>query len=674
MPDLSGRTLGKVHVEELIARGGMAEVYLGEHTTLRRKVAVKIMRGTVDQDPETVTRFQREAHVVASLRHPNIVQLFDYELADGQPCLIMEYVSGPTLSSYLKALHKRGEKLPLAMVNRLLHALGDALDYAHSQRIVHRDIKPANVLLRSASSDIDPDKPLPADVEPILTDFGLVRLLDSSIQTSTGTVSGTPTYMSPEQARGDKVGSFTDIYSLGVMLYEMLAGTVPFEADSTFGVLMKHLNDPPPPIFGISSDLQAVIDRALAKDPALRFSSAKELADEFNAIFNGETASSSTWKFAQLARKSAPALRTPGWNSVGWAVGIGALVIIGIAFAVFRFLPGLLGLGRDSDQTLGRVTYADFNYVVDKADISVTGLPKPNAGTHYEIWYLAGGGEERQNIGTISLDDTGNGQLAFTDPEQRNLLEVFDQIEVTEEPDNDPSPDEPSGEVVASFIYPPLSFVHIRHLIVKFDTTPDETSLIYGLWSTADAIDTSTFELEQAFAGQDEALVRQKTEEIINQLVGKSDTARYRDWDENGTLVDPGDGFGLLADGYIPLSVSHTNFAMQAPDATENINLQGGNVLACLDNMAGWSEQLLEKALILDEMPFGPTMEPLIAEMVMLARNNVSGTDSNANGLIEPIAGEGGAATAYEYAYYMADMLLLPGAGQIPPPATAVKE
>jgi serine/threonine protein kinase len=669
MPDLSGSRLGKVQVGELIARGGMAEVYLGEHTTLRRKVAVKIMRGTVDQDPETVARFQREAHVVASLRHPNIVQLFDYELADGQPCLIMEYVSGPTLSNYLKALHQRGEKLPLATVNRLLHALAEALDYAHSQHIVHRDIKPANVLLRSASDSIDLDQPLPDDVEPILTDFGLVRLLDSSIQTSTGTVSGTPTYMSPEQARGDKVGSFTDIYSLGVMLYEMLAGTVPFEADSTFGVLMKHLNDPPPPIFGISSDLQAVIDRTLAKDPGLRFNSAKELANEFNAIFNGDTISSGTRKLAQLARKSVPALRSTPWNSLGWIVGIGALVIAGIAFAAFRLFPGFLAPGRDPNQPLGRVTYADFNYVVDKVDISVAGLPPPGAGTHYEIWYLGGGGEERQNIGRMNVDDTGHGQLAFIDPEQRNLLEVFDQLEVTEEADDDPNPDEPSGEVVASFIYPPLSFVHIRHLIVKFDSAPDETSLIYGLWATADGIDTSMFELQEAFADQDEALVRQKTEEVINQLVGKSDAARYRDWDGDGTLADPGDGFGLLANGYLSETVSHTNFAMQAPDATENINLQGGKVLVCLDNMSGWSEQLLEKALILEEMPFGPTMEPLIAEMVTLAMNNVSGIDANSNSLIEPIAGEGGAATAYEYAYYMADMLLLPGAGQIPPPA-----
>ncbi len=671
MSGWSGKSIGKVQVEELIARGGMAEVYLGEHSSLQRKVAVKIMRGHVDQDPETVARFQREAQVVASLRHPNIVQLYDYELSDGQPCLIMEYISGPTLSNYLKALHKRGEKMPLATVNHLLHTLANAIDYAHSHNIVHRDIKPGNVLLRSASGSIDLDKPLPEDVEPILTDFGLVRLLDSTVQTSIGTVSGTPTYMSPEQARGDKVGPATDIYSLGVILYEMLAGTVPFESDSTFGVLMKHINDPPPPIFGISSDLQAIIDRALAKDPQLRFTTAKEFANEFNAIFNGETVSIGTLKIAKLARKSAPGSHTKATNRFGWSsIGIAVLVILGVAFAAFRILPALIGSGGDLNQPVGRVIYSDFNVLVDKATINITNLPAPPKGIHYEVWYLAQGGEERRNIGTIKMENSGQGQLTFIDPEQRNILDVFDQIEVTKEPDNDPNPEDPTTEIVASFIYPPFSLVHIRHLIVKYNDTPDNTPLIWGLWATADGINTSAVELQQAFTDDDEQELHQKTEEIINQLVGKSDAIRYRDWDNDGKLADPGDGFGLLNNGYISLSISHTNFALQAPDSTENINLNGGNVLTCLDNVQGWSEQLLEKALILDEMPFGATMEPLINEITTLAKNNVSGTDSNNNGLIEPIAGEGGAATAYEYAYYMADMLLLPGADKVPPPAS----
>ncbi len=669
MPDWSGKTLGKVRVERLIARGGMAEVYLGEHTTLGRKVAVKVMRSHVDQDPDTVTRFEREATVVASLRHPNIVQMYDYDLVDGQPCLVMEYVSGPSLSTYLKALHKRGEKIPLSIVAHLLQSLASAIDYAHSQHIVHRDIKPANVLLRSPTKSIDLDKPLPADVEPILTDFGLVRLLDSASQSSTGSVSGTPTYMSPEQARGDKTGPYTDIYSLGVMLYEMLAGVVPFEADSTFGVLMKHLNDPPPPIFGISSDLQAVIDRALAKDFTLRYSTAKEFADEFVAIFNGQTASKDTFRLAQIARKSSTAAKGTRLPPVQWSwITVGAVAVVAIVFGAVRFSPALFGAKKTNDQPLGQVTYTDFNSILDKATVTLTSLPPPQAGKHYEAWLLAEGGEANHNVGTVQIEDSGQGQLTFVDPQQRNLLEVFDQIEITEEPNNDPNPDQPSDQIVASFVYPPLALVHLRHLLVSFSGAPNHTALVQGLWTTTDNIDTSAYELQQAFAANSEELVREKTEEIINQLVGSADKENYRDWNNDGTIADPSDGFGML-NGYIIQTSSHAGFASQAADATEHIHLESGEMKVCLDNIKGWSLQLLDKAKKLHETPFNPAMAGQIDEIAALANQMLIGVDSNKDGTIEPVAGEGGASTMYEHAYFLADMDLLPGAQRIPPAA-----
>ena len=150
-------------------------------------------------------------------------------------------------------------------------------------------------------------------MEPVLTDFGLVRLLDSTMHTTAGSVSGTPTYMSPEQARGEKVDKRTDIYSLGIMLYEMLAGTVPFQADTTFGMLMKHINEPLPPIPGLSPELQAILDRTLAKDPALRYESAGELANEFLALFNGQTISPGTLHMAQLRPRGGTCRQTGGF-------------------------------------------------------------------------------------------------------------------------------------------------------------------------------------------------------------------------------------------------------------------------------------------------------------------------------------------------------------------------
>lgn len=667
MPAWTGKTINNVHIGELIARGGMAEVYQGEHLSLKRNVAVKIMRDHLDGDPETRSRFAREAQVIANLRHPHIIQIYDYALIDDQPCLIMELVAGVSLGAYLKSLHSRGEKLPANTVARILAMLASAIDYAHEQNIVHRDIKPANVLLRSVKPIVTTE-PLPSDVEPVLTDFGLVRLLDSTLHTSTGAVSGTPAYMSPEQARGDRVDKRTDIYSLGVMAYEMLAGAVPFDADSSFGVLMKHLNEPPPPIPGVAADLQAVINRALSKDASLRYDTAGEFARELIAALRGETVSSKTLNLpkepAPQANVPPPAAKIPLWIPIG--IGALALSVLGF-FALRWFAP------PRPYQPVGRVTYTDFNYVMDKAVVAAFGLERPRAGMKYEVWFLSEGGEMRWKAGAIGYNESGLGELIVFEPGRENLLGLYDQVEITLEPLNDPNPEAPSGEVVASSVFPPLALVHVRHVLVSFHGAPKGEALIQGLWYGVDNVDTSLLEMEKAFHAGDEAFVRKKNEEVINLLAGRANTDLYRDWDGDGRLDDPGDGYGLLENGdgfgYIPVTISHAFFAADALDATENIKTNSAHVIACAENIRGWSEQLLKLALQLQETPFGAEMEPIIGEMRRLAEHALYGVDSNESGLIEPIAGECGADSAYEYAYAMAEMPLLPGRHRIPPAA-----
>src|SRR5687767_4537842 len=281
MPEWIGKTVGKVRIDKYLARGGMAEVYLGSHLTLERPVAIKFLHSYIEQDPDLLSRFQREARVVAGLRHPNIVQIFDFDATDGHPYIVMEYLKGPTLANYLRHLHERNERIPQHQVARLLKVLTDALDYAHKQGVIHRDIKPGNILLHSKTDDIPLDQPLTRDVEAVLTDFGLVRIMNAATQTASGMVSGTPAYMSPEQARGDKTDHRTDIYSLGIVLYEMLAGRVPFEADSTMAVIYMQIHTPPPPIPEIPEAVQAVLDRALTKDPNERYQSGREMANDF---------------------------------------------------------------------------------------------------------------------------------------------------------------------------------------------------------------------------------------------------------------------------------------------------------------------------------------------------------------------------------------------------------
>jgi serine/threonine-protein kinase len=281
MPEWLGKSIGKVRIEKLLARGGMAEVYLGSHLTLERPVAIKVLHSFVEEEPLLIERFHREAKVVAGLRHPHIVQIFDFDTIDGHPYIVMEYLKGPTLAMYLRHLHQRNRRIPSDQVARLLGELSSALDYAHGLGVVHRDIKPGNIMLLSKTEEIPLDRPLTDDVEVVVTDFGLVRIMNTASHTISGTVSGTPAYMSPEQARGDQLDQTTDIYSLGVVLYEMLAGRVPFEADSTLTVLHMQIHAPPPPIQGIPAKLQDVIDRALSKKPEDRYQSARELATDY---------------------------------------------------------------------------------------------------------------------------------------------------------------------------------------------------------------------------------------------------------------------------------------------------------------------------------------------------------------------------------------------------------
>lgn len=281
MPEWIGKTIGKVRIEKLLAQGGMAEVYLGTHLTLERPVAVKLLHSHIEQNAELLERFQREARVVAGLRHPNIVQIFDFDTIDGHPYIVMEYLKGPTLATYLRGLHVRNERIPPHQVARLLKVLTAGIDYAHEQGVIHRDIKPGNIILHRKSEEIHLDQPLTNDVEAIITDFGLVRITNAATQTASGMVSGTPAYMSPEQGRGDRTDHRTDIYSLGVVLYELLAGRVPFEADSTMSIIYMQIHNPPPPIPGISSAVQAVMNRALAKNPNERYQSSREMAVDF---------------------------------------------------------------------------------------------------------------------------------------------------------------------------------------------------------------------------------------------------------------------------------------------------------------------------------------------------------------------------------------------------------
>ncbi len=269
MPDLIGRTIGKYRIVARLGRGGMAEVYKAYQPGLDRYVAIKVLHSYLSDDPDFIGRFEREARAIANLRHPNIVQIFDFDVEDDLYYMAMEFIDGPTLKAELRERSQQGKIFSPEESARIMAALCDAIDYAHRHGMVHRDLKPANFIINR-------------DGQILVLDFGIAKIVGATQYTVTGAVAGTPAYMSPEQGQGKRGDNRSDIYSLGVVLYEMMTGRVPFDADTPFAVIMKHITDPLPMPRSIKPDIPEAVERvilkALAKDPDDRYQSALDLA------------------------------------------------------------------------------------------------------------------------------------------------------------------------------------------------------------------------------------------------------------------------------------------------------------------------------------------------------------------------------------------------------------
>ncbi|RMF04819.1 MAG: serine/threonine protein kinase, partial [Chloroflexi bacterium] len=252
-----------------LGRGGMAEVYKAYQPGLDRYVGIKVLHAHLVDDQDFIGRFEREALAIGKLRHPNIVQAVDFDRDGETYFMAMEFIDGPTLKDELKARRVSNQPFTLDEVARIFSALCNAIDYAHSRGMVHRDIKPANVMISDEG-------------QVVLTDFGIARIMGATQYTQTGALSGTPAYMSPEQGQGERGDERSDIYSLGVMLYEMVTGIVPFDADTPFAVIMKHISEPLPLPSKINPNVPEAVERvilkAMSKDPDDRYQTAGEMA------------------------------------------------------------------------------------------------------------------------------------------------------------------------------------------------------------------------------------------------------------------------------------------------------------------------------------------------------------------------------------------------------------
>jgi serine/threonine protein kinase len=323
---------GRYRLEAKLGSGGMSTVYLARDTTLDRQVAVKVMHREMSEQADQLERFRQEARAVAKLSHPNVVSVIDAGEDGGYPYIVFEYVEGETLKARINRIGALDTQEALAYAIEVARGL----TVAHARKMVHRDIKPQNVLID-------------AEGRAKLTDFGISRQLEQDGMTATGRVLGTTDYVAPEQAMGHGADQRSDIYSLGVVLFEMLTGHVPFQADSQVGVAMKHVNEELPDVQGERPELSAatalVVERATAKDPTKRYADIGEMIDDLSTALEVEAArAGSTTGEATSVLEAVPPAKRKLSSRARWSwVAIAAVVLIA---AVALVATQLIGSGN----------------------------------------------------------------------------------------------------------------------------------------------------------------------------------------------------------------------------------------------------------------------------------------------------------------------------------------
>ncbi len=293
---MDAQKFGRYEIKGEIGRGGMATVYHAYDPRFEREVAIKVLPREMLHEVQFRTRFEREAKTIAMLEHPAIVPVYDFGEEDGQPYFVMRYMPGGSLADRMK-------KGPMTVqdVAHLFSKIAPALDDAHNKGVIHRDLKPGNILFDQFS-------------EPYISDFGIAKLTKSQTNFTGSAIVGTPAYMSPEQAQGESIDGRSDIYALGVILFELLSGQQPYHGDTPMSVVVKHITDPVPHILDVKPDLppeiETIIEKSMAKDRNERFQDVKSLADALNSVANGESPNLETPKTATAATR--PFQSSPG--------------------------------------------------------------------------------------------------------------------------------------------------------------------------------------------------------------------------------------------------------------------------------------------------------------------------------------------------------------------------
>lgn len=660
---LIGQQLGKYKIVSMIGHGGMASVYKAYQQDLGRHVAVKVLPPHPGRDQQFTERFQLEARTVARLQHPHILPLHDYGAQDDILYLVMALVETGSLSDRLR----RGA-MPARDVERLLVQLASALDYAHRQGVIHRDIKPDNILIDGEGF-------------PLLADFGIAKMVqEEGGLTVSGSLLGTPAYMSPEQGQGLAAGPRSDIYSLGVVVYEMLTGKHPYTAETPMQIVMKHLTEMPPLVQEYISGLPLTVDEVmrcvLAKQPENRYPTATAFAEDFSRALRGSqpllgqaSEGSTTLQFLETPTVDSPAPAptapptqsappTTGQVTVVTAPGnqlmlLGAAVLIVLLVAAVLILalrednrqsttpiatqaqvaqePTMVALvapPATSAPTFGRVRFATSGSLGDTVNLQVENLAQPGNERSYAAWLVNPAGETLL-LGALRVDSLGNGILTYTDTEARALPTLYNGVIVTRETSIG---DAPEGETVYSGSLPAEVPLALREILIESEAGIDGGSLYDGLIAEARIARQHT---GYAAGANNLGGMRTHAEHTINILLGTTD-----DLNGDGSPQNPGRGVGVQP--LLDEIEARLETVASMPSASATLQSQIELIRTCTLNTRLRLERILE---IERSLLSASTMEEvanILEESTEVASQMIDGFDLNNNGQVEPFEGECG--------------------------------
>jgi serine/threonine protein kinase len=695
---LVGRTLGTYQITDLLGQGGMATVYKGYRADIDRYVAIKVLPPHPGLDQGFIERFKLEARTIARLQHPHILPLYDYGVEDGILYLVMAYIEGGSLGGRIK----RGRMDPL-MIGETLRQVASALDYAHRQGVIHRDIKPDNILL---------DK----EGFALLADFGIVKLAEdvSNRLTVTGGMVGTPAYMAPEQGSGAPITPSADLYSLGVVVYEMLTGRQPYSADTPMQVVIKHMTEPVPSLRtldpGFSPDLDGVMQRALSKNPEVRYPTATAFAEDFNRAIQGRDVAVAPTAAASFSLSTLPLTiptqpvatqptnplqaTNPQQPTVILQQGTNPLLLLG-GFAIIAVLlvaVVLLVTRPDSHEqdppptatlssaptnpppqvaaatappSFGRVSFSTTRSVGDTLTLQVENLRPPQPGDVYIAWLKNTESGDALKIGELTLDALGSGVLPpFVDPEGHVLPALYNAVTITSQkaggltavgnPLYRASVPPQVSKMLANFYVSDPNGIAVSALSGSSYNAPVGQS-----GATSSLIDSLLAEAKRAAEHIDLAQHAQSiggmhvhNEHSVNILMGT-----LNDYNADGRSENP--GYQKGAAPYLTAMRDYLTQIATAPGSDAALQSSIEWVRVCVDN----SQERVDQIIGLEQVMLAATDLTAITQQAtdatLLAGALLKGVDANGNGQVEPFEEECGLEQIRDFALLMSGMRVL---------------